>query len=280
MSEVRTGVLHGEHVLLGASFEPSEATGILAVSSYAGEKDGLPAAGEALLADLTGTCYLLVSGPDAEALATSALAGRRLAVGECVFSAALAGDGALLAAPLVARCGDTEYVVCDPTPRGEALGAWVGLLSRAESGGVRAFEDASACDASDLLVPLLLAGPASAAVLSDYLHGEELPEPGQVRQLRLDAIDAVVVRAPAPLAQDALLVLVPPARARVLWRSLLSFTEVSPVGAPGVSALLAAGLPWGELLRRTGPERLGRDELYGWGLVRDACDFVGARALA
>lgn len=280
MSEVRTSVLHEEHVLLGASFAPSESTGLLSVSSYAGEKYGLPAADEALLADLTGTAYLLVSGAGAEALATAALAGRRLAVGECAFSGALAGDGALLAAPLVARCGDTEYVVLDPSPRGEALGAWLGLLARAESDGARAFEDVTVRDASDLLVPLLLAGPAAKNVLSDYLHGAVPPEPGQVRQLRLDAIDAVVARPGAPLAQDALVVLVPPARARVLWRSLLSFTEVSPVGAPAVAALLAEGLPWGALLRRTGPERLGRTALCGWGLVRDGDGFVGARALA
>lgn len=281
MSAPRPGVLHGEHVLLGASFEPSETTGLLAVSSYAAEKCGAPAPGEALLADLTGTTYLLVSGRGAEALACSEFAGRPLAVGECALSAALAGDGALIAAPLLARCGDTEYVVFDPTPRGDALAAWTGLLARAESAGVRAFDDVSVCDASEMLVPLALAGPAAEAVLSDYLaDGDSLPRAGQVRQVRLDAIGVVAVRLGRPLTQDVLLLLVPPARARVLWRSLLSFTEVSPVGAAALTNALTEGLAWRDLLDRVGPEPIRRAVLAEWGLVRAGSDYVGGRALS
>lgn len=280
MSETRAGVLHEEHALLGASFAPSETTGLLSVRSYAREAEGAPAAGEAWLTDLTGATYLLVSGSDAEPLAYAAFAGTTLPVGGCAFSATLSGDGSLLSIPLVARCGDTEFVVIDPTPRGEALFAWTGLLAHAESDGVRAFPLVSTCDASDMLVPLALCGPVAEHVLSDYLHGASLPAPGQVRQLRLDAIDVVVVRPGAPLAQDVLVVLVPPARARVLWRSLLSFTEVSPVGVPALAGLLAGALPWGELLRGTGPEHVSRDRLARWGLVRDGGDFVGGRALS
>lgn len=280
MSEARTGVLHEEHALLGASFEPSETTGLLAVRSYAREAVGAPAAGEARITDLTGATYLLVSGSDAESLAFAAFAGTPLSVGECAFSAALSGDGSLLSTPLVARCGDTEFVVIDPSSRGEALSAWTGLLARAESDGVRAFPLVSTCDASEMLVPLALCGPAAEFVLSDYLHDASFPAPGQVRQLRLDAIDVVVVRPGAPLAQDVVILLVPPARARVLWRSLLSFTEVSPVGVPALAGLLADALPWGRLLAGTGPERVGRDLLARWGLVRDGSDFVGGRVLA
>ncbi|MDO4428894.1 MAG: aminomethyl transferase family protein [Atopobiaceae bacterium] len=280
MSDARTGVLHEEHALLGASFEPSETTGLLAVRSYAREAACAPAAGEARLTDLTGAAYLLLSGSDAEPLAYAAFAGSPLPVGECAFSATLSGDGALLSMPLVARCGDTEFVVIDPSPRGEALAAWTGLLARAESDGVRAFPLVSICDASEMLVPLALCGPAAEHVLSDYLHGVSLPAPGQVRQLRLDAIGVVVVRPGAPLAQDVIVVLVPPARARVLWRSLLSFTEVSPVGVPAFAGILAGALPWGELSVGAGPERVSRDRLVRWGLVRDGGDFVGGRALA
>lgn len=280
MSETRAGVLHEEHALLGASFVPSETTGLLAVRSYAREAVGAPAAGEARLTDLTGATYLLVSGSDAEPLAYATFAGKPLPVGECSFSATLSGDGSLLSMPLVARCGDTEFVVIDPSPRGEALAAWTGLLAHAESDGARAFPLVSICDASEMLVPLALCGPAAEHVLSDYLHDASLPTPGQVRQLRLDAIDVVVVRPGAPLAQDIVVVLVPPARARVLWRSLLSFTEVSPVGVPAFAGLLAGALPWGELLVGAGPERVSRDRLVRWGLVRDGGDFVGGRALA
>lgn len=280
MSGLRRGVLAEEHELLGASFRHSETAGVLGVHSYAHERDDLPGHGEALLADLTGSTYLLVGGPDAETFSGAAFAGSPLAVGCCAWSGALSGDGSLLASPLLARCGDCEYAVFDPSARGDALAGWLGLLSHAESGGRRAFSEVSVNDASEMLVPLALVGPAAIGVLSDYLHGAGLPAPGRLGQLRLDAIETIVIHLAGPLAQDAFIVLVPPARARVLWRSLLSFTEVAPVGLPAIGRALTDGLPWSALLDHAGPERLSRDTLARWGLVRDGRDFVGARSLA
>ena len=280
VSERRTGVLQGEHLLLGASFQPSEGTGLLGVSSYAAE--GALDTSEALLADLTGCAYLLVSGADAEAFSALALCGRRLEVGECGFEATLTGDGALLGAPLALRTGDHETVVVDATRAREAVAAWLAFLSHARSAeGGEAFPQVEVEDASEMLVPLLLGGNLAPEVLRDYLHdGEDLPDPGTVKQLRLDAIPCVVAAIEGRGAAPAYLLLVPPASARVLWRSLLSFSEVSPIGHRALESLLAKALPWAARLDGTGPVKLSREELEGWGILREEADFVGGRALA
>lgn len=275
-----TGVLHEEHVLLGASFEESAVTGGPLVLAYAGEKNLDELLPGAVLSDLTGSAYLLVSGTSSQALFSSAAAGRPLAVGEAAFEAVLTGEGRLLAVPLTLRSGDHEHVLLDPTPRGAALAAWMDFLSRMEQDGYAPYADASVEDASEMLVPLLLAGGRSRDVLSDYVRtaGEAPPREGEVRALHLDAIPALVARVPGP-GPETWLLLVPAQRARVIWRSLLSFGEVSPVGARAARHLLADRRPWAGSLPAEGPVAVPRAELERWGVLREGSDFVGARLL-
>ena len=272
------GVLHEEHVLLGASFAPSETSGLLRVCSYAREtSNGVGA----ILADLTGATYLLASGPDAASFAATALAGRALPVGDVAFEAALNGAGGLVAVPLLVRTGDTEHVVIDVSDQADALAAWLAFLGGAKSeDGNEAFPRLNLEGASEMLVPLLLAGPEAEHVLMDYLRdGGSLPGPGTVRQLSLDAIPCVIAHVAASFVPSAYLVLVPAAAARILWRSFLSFTEVSPVGHDRLRELVGRHVPWaGALGRSSVPSR--REELSNWGIVRAGDGFVGARALA
>lgn len=280
MSAERAGALAQEHLLLGADLRPSEDTGLLSVISYPREKDlDETLSSGAALADLTGSTYRLLTGAGAPALAAAALAGRRLSVGEAAFEAVVTGDGALAAVPLCLRCGDHELVLLDPTPRGAVAAGWIGFLSGIEQGGRAAFPEVELEEASGMLVPLLLAGAAAEAVLADYVRAEEpLPGPGRVTSLHLDAIPALVARAD-DLGTPCYVVLVPPASARVLWRSLLSFTEVEPVGSRAVTALFEGRAPWSCALSPEGPARVGRARLASWGLMREEDDFVGARAL-
>lgn len=279
MSVARAGVLHEEHVLLGAELAASDHAGVLCVRSYARESAG---EGATVLADLTGAVYLLVSGADAPAFCSATFAGARLGVGETAVEAALSGTGELISAPLLVRTGDLEYVVVDLGPRQEALAAWVDLLAGAGRDGRRAFPELDVTDASGMLVPLLLSGPAAEHVLGDYLHnGEALPAAGTVAQLRLDAISTVVAHVAVPFAPPTYLVLVPVSAARILWRSLLSFTEVTPVGHDRLRAAVARICPWFAGASEDGPVRASRAELETWGLVRGGADpdFVGGRSL-
>lgn len=279
MSGRSMGLLHGEHVLLGASFLPSERTGVLGVDSY--PCDAEFDATKTALCDLTGSTYLLAHGADARRFAELALAGSRLAVGEASFEAVLSGDASLIGAPLVARTGDGEYVVLDASPAAEGVGAWLEFLSAASEGERRAFDDLKVEDAVHLLVPLVLLGPGASEILRDYLgDGVSLPRPGTACQLMLDAIGVVVVAFGDGLGSTGYLVLVPPARARVLWRSLLSFEAVCPVGRGALSRLLGRGLPWHGVLDGSGPASVDGATLRSWGLLRDGADFVGGRSLA
>ncbi|MBM6774170.1 aminomethyl transferase family protein, partial [Olsenella profusa] len=270
MSAPHEGTLHGEHVLLGARFAAHEGAEALHVSSYEREVPVVEALEGAVLSDLTGSPYLFVSGEAAEAFGDAALAGRPLSVGDVAFEAALAGDGSLVSVPLALRTGDTELVLVDPSRRGPVLDGWVRLLAGAEQDGSGVFAGVTVEDASEMLVPLLLVGGEARPVLADYVSTPaDLPAAGRVASLHLDAIPAVVAQLPRMGSlPPAFLVLVPPARARALWRSLLSFTTVSPVGAEALCAL-GERLPWGGLLSGEGPVRAPREELTGWGLMRD-----------
>lgn len=277
MSGGAPGVLRAEHELLGARFADLGA-GCDAVARYAGEQGLGESGSDVLLADLTGAVYLLLSGRGAGELGATALAGPALSVGEVACEAVLTGEGGLVSVPVALRTGDDELVVLDAGARGPVLGSWLAFLcDAANRQGPDAF-DVRLHDASAMLVCLLLAGPGAAEVLADYVRDPfELPAPGSVRQVALDAIGCMVAR-PALPGDPAYLVFVPPAAARRLWRSLLSFTRVAPVGHAALRERLAA-LPWGALLAEGDVVRADAGLLGTWGLVRDADDFVGARAL-
>lgn len=278
MSATAGGVLRVEHELLGARFADLGADRE-AVACYAGEQSLGEGGTDALLADMTGGTYLLLSGRGAATLVETALAGARLAVGEAACEAVLTGEGGLVSVPLALRTGDDETVLLDMSPRGPVLRGWLDFLCAATTRQDPAGFGAHLDDASGLLVCLLLAGPAAADVLADYVPDpSELPAPGSVRQVTLDAIGCLVARPDLP-GDAAYLVFVPPAAARRLWRSLLSFPRVAPVGHAALRARLAA-LPWGPALAEGDLVRPDADLLAAQGLLRRGDDFVGSRALA
>lgn len=257
-------ILSIEHSYLGAVFAGEDEG--LAVKRYAAEPED-PAA-STTLTDLTGSVYLLISGPASAQLSAYVFAGPERAVGESGWTAVLAADGALVSVPLVCRTGDTETVVLDISPRAEHLIAWLGYVDgELGANGSFAIEDAS-----ELLVPLLLRGPAAADVLGDYLaEGAALPGRGACASIALDDIPVVAIG----IADDAWALLVPPPRAQVLWRSFLSFTQVEPVGLAAAAHVLAAQLPWSSLLEDEGRILADLGDLAAWGLVRPHGSFIG-----
>jgi aminomethyltransferase len=276
--QVSDAALYGEHLALGAVFADDEPALALPLR-YGVESDakGLLEEGAAL-ADLDGMSAVLVRGAQSPLFVSAACAGLELAVGECRFAGMLSGDGALLACPLVARTGDAEYLLWDGTDRGVGIYAWLGFLAAIEQDGRRAFDSVEVEDVSDSLHPLFLWGAGARQVLSDYLvEGSSCPSPGEVRDLELDRIPAIVVG--VPLGQDAYLLLVPPRNIRPLWRSLLSFMQVAPLGSASLGPLAFESLPW--LSDVAGQERIEwtMDELERQGLAYARDGFIGARAL-
>ncbi len=281
MSNPKMGTLYQEHALLGASFEPSLDENYQVVAAYANEGSAADAmAAGCVLCDLTGSVYQLLSGADAPALAQAAFCAKRLAVGECAFEPALGGDAGLMSIPLIVRCGDTEHVVIDLSQRGPVALAWLSFLTTAEEQGVRPFGNSSIEDATPMLCPLLLMGAKADRVLEDYLHRAPLPRPGQVASLALDSINAVVAAAPLSHAGiKAYFLFVPPTKARILWRSFLSFEEVSPHSLKAASSALLSACDWGSLCEENDRVRVTSAQLKGYGLLREDGGYVGQRAL-
>ncbi|MGN8688596.1 hypothetical protein ACTND8_01630 [Atopobiaceae bacterium HCP3S3_F7] len=286
----RISVLYEEHLLLSASFGDRLASRPPVPSAYGdgvGERDALERG--TALSDLSGLSCLLFSGPSATAFAHTAFAGRELAVGECAYECVLMGDGRLASVPLLARTGDAEFAVLDASPRAQLLASWLSFLANVESGGVEPFSDLVAENVTGSLVPLLLAGADATRVASDYLpEGAALPARGQIRSIALDGRIASLVARVDPAGAPAYLLLVPPDDARAVWRSLLSFESVAPVGAEALRQHLADRLPWASWLGVVGSDvanagtegPLAARDLVAVGLARPQMDFVGARGLA
>ena len=271
------GILRTEHEYLGAIFDDESSTPF----SYPGTAQ-LSHAGEgAFLVDLSGLAYALVTGAEAEQLCNSAFTAEPLKVGECGFEPALTGDGGLASISFVSRTGDNEYVLLDASARGELMLTWLGFLAKIEQDGYAPYANTTVEDAADTLVPLLLAGAQARTVLSDYVSSpSELPVAGCVASLRLDSIPAVVASMPGcPQGLDAYVVFVPEGSARILWRSFLSFQQVSPAGSQMLLALLESWFEWMPRIADSDLIRINADELRQWGLLRGGQDFVGARAL-
>ena len=174
------------------------------------------------------------------------------------------------------RTGTNEYCFIDFAATNDACMEWIMALSQMKQGSERIFPDVSFEDASDMLVPLLLRGPESRRVLSDYLSPDaSLPMPGEVRSLSLDRIQALVASLNG--LEDTFIVLVPPARSRVLWRSFLSFACVEPMGFVSLKRLFEQVLPWYGLLSSEEPAH--ERDLSNYGLIRPNGQFVGMRGL-
>lgn len=278
----RMGVLYGEHALLGADFSSSDDGSVIRVVSYPSEKGGPVDSGRAYLHDLSGSSYVLVSGPHASDLIEAAFCGPKISVGESAWQCALTAEGGLTSLPLVIRTGANEYVLLDPSDRGDVVVAWLGFLSQIEQNGFVPYAGTKVEEATDMLTPLLMAGNAATAVLSDYVsHPRDLPAVGQVKNVYLDKISAVASRIAIPgITFPVFVLLVPPAQASILWRSFLSFNEVSPVGCVAVCRAMAEMLPWGGLLSEKDKVLPSAAQLESWGLLRSTRDFVGSRCLS
>ena len=264
-----------EHDALGARWQELE-TGERVVATYAVVSVDQAREGCGV-ANLMGHTLALANDAPSQPLVTTAVARQPLAVGECGFGAVFLGDGRCASTPLCLRTGDHETLLLDASSSGETLGAWLTWVQSMEAQDQRAFPDATMSDQTDALGALVLTGPAAPEVLADYLRGQQMPDPGHVRPLNLDEIPAIVATLPvsAHSADKSFLLLVPPATLRVLWRSLMSFGQVVPVGMQDLAQLVDAPRPFS--LGSAG--ELDPSDVKAYDLVRAQGPFIGSRAI-
>ena len=276
MSEQKRSILHTELEYLGAQFSTSTEGFNLAQSFY-GEKPLEEALKDCALIDLSGIGYTLVSGTSAQNFVEAVFAGKQLEVGETSFECALTGDGSLSSIGLLARSGQNEYVVLDASERSLVLDEWLSIIASVEQNGVAPYAGVSLEDATPLLTPLLLAGKKAKKVLMDYLGEQKLPEDSKLCNLMLDQTIPALVANVSTKKVPAYLVMVPPVHTVILFRSLLSFETVHPLGHKQLVEGLKTYLPWFSELASNTKVVVAKDKLEGWGLLRSSDDFIGAR---
>ena len=276
MSEQKRSILHTELEYLGAQFSTSTEGFNLAQSFY-GEKPLEEALKDCALIDLSGIGYTLVSGTSAQNFVEAVFAGKQLEVGETSFECALTGDGSLSSIGLLARSGQNEYVVLDASERALVLDEWLSIIASVEQNGVAPYAEVSLEDATPLLTPLLLAGKKARKVLMDYLGEQRLPEDSKLCNLMLDQTIPALVANVSTKKVPAYLVMVPPVHTVILFRSLLSFETVHPLGHKQLIEGLKTYLPWFSELASNTKVVVAKDKLEGWGLLRASDNFIGAR---
>ena len=276
MSEQKRSILHTELEYLGAQFSTSTEGFNLAQSFY-GEKPLEEALKDCALIDLSGIGYTLVSGTSSQNFVEAVFAGKQLEVGEASFECALTGDGSLSSIGLLARSGQNEYVVLDASERSLVLEEWLSIIASVEQNGVAPYAEVSLEDATPLLTPLLLAGKKAKKVLMDYLGEQQLPEDSKLCNLMLDQTIPALVANVSTKKVPAYLVMVPPVHTVILFRSLLSFEMVHPIGHKQLIEGLKTYLPWFSELASNTKVVVAKDKLEGWGLLRASDDFIGAR---
>ena len=276
MSEQKRSILHTELEYLGAQFSTSTEGFNLAQSFY-GEKPLEEALKDCALIDLSGIGYTLVSGTSSQNFVEAVFAGKQLEVGEASFECALTGDGSLSSIGLLARSGQNEYVVLDASERSLVLDEWLSIIASVEQNGVAPYAEVSLEDATPLLTPLLLAGKKAKKVLMDYLGEQRLPEDSKLCNLMLDQTIPALVANVSTKKVPAYLVMVPPVHTVILFRSLLSFETVHPLGHKQLIEGLKRYLPWFSELVSNTKVVVAKDKLEGWGLLRASDDFIGAR---
>ena len=276
MSEQKRSILHTELEYLGAQFSTST-EGFNLAQSFFGEKPLEEALKDCALIDLSGIGYTLVSGTSAQNFVEAVFAGKQLEVGETSFECALTGDGSLSSIGLLARSGQNEYVVLDASERSLVLDEWLSIIASVEQNGVAPYAEVSLEDATPLLTPLLLAGKKAKKVLMDYLGEQTLPEDSKLCNLMLDQTIPVLVANVSTKKVPAYLVMVPPVHTVILFRSLLSFETVHPLGHKQLIEGLKTYLPWFSELASNTKVVVVKDKLEGWGLLRASDDFIGAR---
>ena len=276
MSEQKRSILHTELEYLGAQFSTSTEGFNLAQSFY-GEKPLEEALKDCALIDLSGIGYTLVSGTSAQNFVEAVFAGKQLEVGETSFECALTGDGSLSSIGLLARSGQNEYVVLDASGRSLVLDEWLSIIASVEQNGVAPYAEVSLEDATPLLTPLLLAGKKAKKVLMDYLGEQQLPKDSKLCNLMLDQTIPALVANVSTKKVPAYLVMVPPVHTVILFRSLLSFETVHPLGHKQLIEGLKTYLPWFSELASNTKVVVAKDKLEGWGLLRASDDFIGAR---
>lgn len=274
--------LFEEHLLLGAQFETDE-EGRERVASYPFAHAEFQV-DRTYLMDMEGHPFAYAHGQLASSFISCVSASALPDVDSIRPSLLLSGTGGVLSLPFIARAAADEYVIFDYSSRADTTFSWLSFVQAIEEGGSHPFQALQLEHEIPDLIPLGLVGTGAAAIIQDYLGShEQAPFSLTLKSYRFDGTIPVLVFS---FSSACYLLFVPRARARILWRSLLSHTELAPTAPKNFKRVLAQVCP--RLARMDAapdlddlssiPE-LSTAALRADQLIRNDTNFIGARSL-
>jgi aminomethyltransferase len=191
-------------------------------------------------------------------------------LGRAQYTLMLDDEGHIIDDLIVYHSGDLEYLIIANASNYETDFAWLNSHAPAE---------VELVDESSRTSLIALQGPAALRIVGELAgEGWEAPSRFTLSEATLDTISALVART-GYTGEDGVEILTSTSTAPELWRTILSFAEVSPVGLGARDTLrLEMGYPlYGSDMDRTiDPISAG----LGWVVPASKGGFVGAAAVA
>lgn len=268
---LRRTPLYDEHIALGARMVdyagwsmPVQYAGIIeeheAVRSSAG------------VFDVSHMAEFRVCGPEAkdalQRVVTNDL-DRIDEIGRAVYTVMCDEDGGIIDDLIVYHTGDLEYLIIANAANRDTDWAWL---------SDRLPESVEAADESERTALIALQGPRALDVLAELAGpGYEPPSRFTLGEARVGGVDVLVART-GYTGEDGVELLCAAPHAVGLWRSLLSFEEVTPCGLGARDTLrLEMGYPLygSDMDRGVDPVSAG----LGWVVPKAKTGYIGAEAI-
>ena len=191
-------------------------------------------------------------------------------LGQAQYTLLLDDDGHIIDDLIVYHTGDLEYLVIANASNLEADFVWLQQ---------HAPDDLELVDESDRTSLIAVQGPEALRVVAELAEPEwDAPARFHVGEATLDTIPALVART-GYTGEDGVEIITRASDAPALWRALLSFAEVTPVGLGARDTLrLEMGYPlYGNDMDRTNdPISAG----LGWVVPKSKTGYTGAESVA
>ena len=161
-------------------------------------------------------------------------------VGQGIGASLMKDDGRIAGRIHILRSGDSEFMLLVPPSNREDCYAW---LDEANCilGADAAIRDVAVLeDQTHSLAGILLAGPEASSILQE-LAGQNaassIPPVHSLGLMVLDTVPALVFHSPA-FDGEYFEIYCPPTRAAGLWRAIMSFAQVMPIGSRTLESII------------------------------------------
>lgn len=191
-------------------------------------------------------------------------------LGQAQYTLMLDDDGGIIDDLIVYHTGDLEYLIIANASNAETDFAWI---------SAHAPEDLEVVDESERTALIALQGPEAVRIATELAEeGWEPPARFTIREAALGSVPALVART-GYTGEDGVEIVCRASDAPRVWRAILSFPEVSPIGLGARDTLrLEMGYPLygSDMDRSVDPISAG----LGWVVPQAKTDFIGADAVA